>query len=160
MIIPTFFPYMPDEVRELWLEPIAECYGWPFQSLDDSTHDTKWRYVLPKLSLRELADFRWERKDINFATKPLCQESLRTIKGLYDEHVIGRATLYANVAGTKERFRACADFISKHRTMPKPVILRDTGDCYELLDGNHRIAAMLAVGLHEAFDVPAWIAAG
>lgn len=149
---------MPDEVRELWLEPIAETEGWPFQSVDDPTHGTGWRWVLPRMTLRQLADFDWKLEEVDFSAKPLCQDSLGTIKGLCYQHVLGRATLFANVARTKERFRACASFIARHRAMPRPIILRDLGDSFALLDGNHRVAAMLAVGLQEAFHVPAWIA--
>jgi hypothetical protein len=152
------FTTLPCQVCELWLDPIVERYGWPFQSVDETTHGTEWRWVLPRMNLRQLAEFEWKREDVDFATKPLCQESLRTIRGLYQQHVLGLDTLFTSVAATQERFRACAEFILEHHTLPQPVILRDLGDSFELLDGNHRITAMLSVGLNVAFHVPAWIA--
>lgn len=149
---------MPAELRDMWLGPIAEEYGWPFQSLDDSTQGTRWRYVLPKMTLREVSELVWVLERIDLATKPFTPGSLDAVKGLIQQHVLGLDTLYANLANTQERFRACASFIREHGDLPAPIAVIDTGAAYDLLDGNHRLAALFHVGLPPGFQAPAWVA--
>ncbi|HET6407439.1 MAG TPA: hypothetical protein VFG14_06125 [Chthoniobacteraceae bacterium] len=157
MLPPRFFPNIPSELLELWLSPIAFEYGWPFRSLDDSMQGTKWRYIFPKMTLRELSELVWIEERIDLASKPFTQGSLDAVKGLIQQHVLGLDTLYGNIANTQERFRACAAFIREHGDLPAPIAVVDTGTAYDLLDGNHRLAALLHVGLPPGFQAPAWV---
>jgi hypothetical protein len=162
MIPPGFFPHIPDEVLSMWLDPLAELYGWPFETLDDSTDDTKWRYILTFMPLRELHDLTWNLESIDIATQPFRPGSLDAVQGLLQQHTMGYDTLYADLINTKERFWTCASYVRDHGTIPKPLVLHEIDGAVHLLDGNHRLAAVRFVSQIPEMAVesklPAWVA--
>jgi hypothetical protein len=158
MIPRNFFPNMPDEVFEMWLDPIAEEYGWPFKSPSDSTKETKWGGVFRGAPLSFWADTTWCRKQINLTTDPINRHSEYLIRTLLHGYTNGVPTLIADVADTEKRVRSCADYIRTYGNIPKPVvaIIRDRE--IDIVDGYHRITALLHVGPPQIFIVPAWVA--
>lgn len=157
-MVPAFlFPKMPDEVREMWLDSIAEGKGWPFASVNESTKGTDWQYVFP-FPLAELADFDWNLETANLSEKPLCQDSLAPITGLLQQHVMKLDAGYAHLHRTHERFWACADYIKSNNSIPAPVILLDNGNRFRVLDGYHRLAALAHIHPPDCFKLPAWVA--
>jgi hypothetical protein len=157
IIPPAFFPNMPAEVREIWLDSIAVGYGWPFESIEDSTRDTRWYDVLLGYSLKAWHSVTWEFRELDFASEILSPGSRLSIASLKQEQQ-GLSTIFANVAGTKERFRACADFIRANGRIPGPLVIRYGPHGIDIIDGNHRIAALFDVGIPAGCLVPAWVA--
>jgi hypothetical protein len=149
---------MPDEVFKSWLEPIAIEYGWPFNSPSDHIDETnKWSSALGRRSLIFWVSALWEFKKINLAMTPLCNISCVRIRGIINFCEHGIPTLTAGVAGTVERFRACADYIRLNGGIPSPIVVMLRDDRLEIIDGYHRIAALIHVAPLGCNIVPAWI---
>ena len=152
----NFFPNMPDEVFEKWLEPIAKEYGWPFQSASDSTKDTKWFYVLGKLDLIFWVNAIWHMDMIDFKTVSLSYGTNLSINSIRQRVVEGLPTFFSSVAGSEERFGAAADFIRATGTIPGAIVVLIRNGQLEIVDGNHRIAALCHIGFPPDYKVPAW----
>lgn len=148
---------MPDEVFEMWLEPIAEHYGWPFKNGNDRIEETKWFNVFGGFSLNTWVTAIWKREEINLTTTPLNYVTRIRISSIINRCVEGLPTLTAGVADSEERFRACAEFIMVNGNIPKPIIVLFRNGEAEIIDGNHRIAALFHVGPPNGYVVPAWI---
>lgn len=158
MIPPSFFPNMPNEVREMWLDSIAEGHGWDFESIEDSTDNTSWRYALNFRTLKEINSYTWTLSEIDLASASLSESSIQCVEGLIIQHVRGIPTSYANLFNSKERFNACADYIKDTGTIPRPIVSLDLGKGYEVLDGSHRLAALFSVNPPNGYVIPSWIA--
>lgn len=148
---------MPDEVFEMWLQPIAKNYGWPFTSPFDDTEGTKWAGVLRGASLNFWVCAEWARKQINLAADPINRHSEYLIRTLLYGYTNSVPTLIADVADTEKRVRTCADYIRINGNIPKPIIAIIRGAEVEIIDGYHRIAALLHVGPPGGHVVPAWV---
>lgn len=157
----TFFLNMPDEVRELWLEPIAERYGWPFASAskDDPPYNSKWSYVFGcRWKLDEVAKWQWRMGVIDLRSEKLTPTSIQAIEGLIPDKSGKLKAPFANLERTEDRLRACADYIRETGSIPKPVIAARVSGGFDILDGHHRIAAYTFSCPHDCYKIPAWIA--
>ena len=65
--------------------------------------------------------------------------------------------MFAGVQRSEERFRACAEFIRNHNQIPVPIIATIDNGEIKIIDGAHRIAALMHVGLPENYLVPTWV---
>ncbi len=149
---------MPDEVFEMWLEPIAEHYGWPFVKPDESKDGTKWAEVFGDHDLNYWVSVKWRFSEIAMTEKTFTDFTWFRLDSIINGCVEGIPTLFTGVAESKERFRACADFIRNNGRIPGPIIVLDKGNGIEIVDGNHRIAALLHIGIPRGYNVPVWIA--
>lgn len=158
MIPRDFFPYMPDEIFDVWLQPIADDYGWPFKKSNESTKGTKWAGVFGDHNLDFWTSAKWSFRELVFSPElftDFCQFRLKSIRKGFEE---GIPTLWVGVADTKERFRACADFIRANGAIPGSIIVLDRGGFgLDVVDGNHRVAALLHVGIPSGYKIPVWI---
>jgi len=153
-----FFPNMPDEVFELWLAPLIEGKGWPFKSIEDDLQTTRWRYVLGlDYSLRQWAKCSWELMEIDLSQSSFTNGSISMVKAIIGHAVNNLPTETANVENTKERFSSCVSYIKEHGTIPKPIILTRVSDGFNVMDGNHRMAA-IAFTKPENIKILAWVA--
>ena len=157
MIPRKFFPNMPDEVFEMWLEPIAEDYGWPFQDSSDSIKGTKWSGIFGNYDLNFWTTIEWSRIEIEIYPELFTDITCRHLIAIIDCCVESAFTITANLLDTKDRFRACAEFISTNGTIPKPIVAVVRSRKVEIVDGNHRIAALLHVGVTPGYKVPMWV---
>jgi hypothetical protein len=157
IIPPNFFPNMPAEVREMWLDSVAAGYGWPFDSLDDPTEDTPWFHVFCKFPLKVWAAVEWELREIDITKNPLRPSSHLAIMSIQQQHK-GLSTIVAGVVDTEKRFRACADFIQANGSIPKPIVGIFRPDGFDIVDGNHRVAALQHLKMLPTYRIPCWIA--
>ena len=159
MLPPTFFPNLPDEIRRLWLEPIAVEYGWPFQSIDESTEGTKWKYVLGvDVTLRNFAGLMWNLEEIEVSSQGFCRQTIHAINTVREQNTTNKDTMFADVCDTQERFMSCVYYIRKHGVVPEPLVCLMTNEgSIDMLDGHHRMAALTALGIPEGYRIPAWV---
>jgi hypothetical protein len=101
---------------------------------------------------------QWSRLDVEFTRIEFGLASREAIQSIIRHCVHGVSTGTANLPNTKERFRAYAEFVRVHQTIPKPIAVMSRNQKIEVIDGNHRIAALLHVGLPKGYRLPIWIA--
>lgn len=157
MIPRQFFPNVPDEVFDMWLIPLAKDYGWPFENIHEETKDTKWYHTLGGLPLSFWHSAEWELTQRDLLSMPFSFITKFVLRSLIEQYQSGSHTVVANLERTKERFGACADFIITNGIIPKPIIVLERNGAFEIVDGNHRVAALLHVGVPQNYKVPMWI---
>lgn len=137
-------PNVPDEVLHLWLVPIAEGgYGWPPPEYDLG----KWRYVLALKSLDYWNKVRWEKIKHRFdnasifamTDNPLIGSS---VAGIIEAHTQQKTNAFSNLVDGKARFFSLVEYVLEHRTLPAPPIILQSTKGLEIIDGNHRLAAL------------------
>jgi hypothetical protein len=148
---------MPDEVFEMWIKPIVEGYGWPFETSSDETKGTKWYYVLARLPLTFWSDVKWMRFELELSGAPLSALSRMAIDSIIQGALTGCSTITANVTDSKQRFGACAAYVRAHGAIPKSIIGLMRVGSLEIVDGNHRLAALIHVGAPDGYKVPFWM---
>jgi len=151
---------MPDEVFSLYIEPLIQLHGWPFDSLDtsyDTPEKRRWFYMFDGHRIQTISDLSWERDKMSFSLAGFHPTAQRTIFGLLDQHVRGIPTAYADVINTKARFASCRAFIASTGRLPKPVILLEEWEGLRILDGNHRLAAMASLPHADQCVIDCWI---
>jgi hypothetical protein len=156
MIPRDFFPNMPDEIFYMWLEPFTERYGWPFNSPYDSIIDTNWFSILCGIELLYWVTVGWIKTWVEFKTIPFNYGSHLSFYSIRQRCVKGRSTLFAGVERSEGRFGACADYIRLHGEIPGSIVVIVRNGQVEIVDGNHRIAALLHVGIPHGYKVPLW----
>ena len=149
---------MPDEVFVMWLAPFIQEIGWPFTNISDGLAGTRWSILLRDIPLHDWNQLIWSRIDVEFTKIEFAVFNRLAFEDNIGHCVHGHATATANLPNTKERFRACAEFIRGHETIPKPIAVMSRDKKIEVIDGNHRIAALLHVGLPKGYRLPIWIA--
>jgi hypothetical protein len=141
----------------MWLAPLVSHYGWPFDCHDEPPKGSNWFYALGRIKLKDWQTFRWKLHEIDFASTPLSPYSTIAIQSMVKRCVGGLETEIAEVAGSEERFRACADFIRKNGRIPKPVVGIVRNGHLEIVDGTHRLAALVYVGIPIDYMLPVWL---
>ena len=153
-----FFPNMPNEVFDDWLAPLIEAKGWRFTSIEDDLQATELRYILGiDSTLKEWCTCDWELKEINLTEIKLTMGSLEMVGAIITHAALGKPSTTSNVENTVERFNNCTRYIKENGNIPKPIILKPEGDGFMLMDGNHRLAALIYLKPSKATKIPAWI---
>ncbi|MCP3932154.1 MAG: ParB N-terminal domain-containing protein [Bacteroidetes bacterium] len=159
MIPRDFFPNMPDELFEDWLEPIIEKKGWPFTSIDDDLKETDFLYIFGlDNTFRDWCTCEWELREVDLQQTKLTDGSVRMISAIITHCVHGKQSSTSNVEKSSERFNACVSYIKEHGNIPKPIVLQPGDESYFLMDGNHRLSALLYLNMVATTKVPAWVA--
>jgi len=158
------FPDMPQEVFDLWIQPCLEDYGWPFQSADAPLAGTQWEAFFAGRTLRQWAQFAWQL--VRVEPHPLRgvfhPDTVWRVQGIILHCVYALKTDMADIQDTRDRFAACAAFIAATGRLPAPLVgVHDEHPHgLELVDGHHRLAALLHVGVPQGFRIPVWLAHG
>jgi hypothetical protein len=153
-----FFPKMPDEVFDMWLSPFIEEIGWPFKSDTETTKGTRWENLFGiDRSLRDWAACSWMLIDIDTSRFKISTSSQFTLHALIQSANGCKPAEMVNLSNTEQRFRACAEFIVESGRIPAPIIAVFSGDEFDIIDGNHRIAALAHIGVPKGYKIPAWV---
>ena len=152
-----FFPSMPDEVFDMWLAPFIAEIGWPFTEHNTDTTGTRWVNLLGETPLPQWMSCTWDLVDIDFRKIKISTSSQFALHAVIQFCTAGTHTEAANLANTKDRFRACADFIAANGRIPSPIVAIIRGEEFDIVDGNHRIAALAHVGPPKNYLIPAWV---
>ena len=133
-------PNFPEDVIAQWLVPFAETDGWP--PIAD-----RWKYLLTNTNLDYWKNFTWTLEEVSFETLKLTREAESQIAGLLEAYVLGVNNIYSQQIGGNglERFQFQLAFIKKNKQLIRPPVLVNHGKGYDIMDGNHRIAAYFAL---------------
>jgi len=153
-----FFPHVPDEMFDMWLAPLIQEIGWPFSDLNASLLGSRWELLLSQIPLSTWYQLNWELSKIEIVKikSNFNVATLDGIESIINHCAFGLDTPVANLPNTKERFRAIADYIRIHKTIPKPVVLIYRSRRVEIMDGCHRFASLFHVGVPDDYKLPNW----
>lgn len=149
---------LPAEVGQGFLAPLIQDVGWPFQSARDSLLGTDWHRILYPLTLQQFTNLKWLRSTFLFDENllhPKSRDDIGLVIRNLTENVwaaIGRDSEPSKVSFTYHHSR-----ILRTRDFCAPVTLALTPEGMVVLDGNHRVAALLSSGLAQAVQLDAWI---
>ena len=146
---------MPNEVFDIYIAPIVRVYGWTFTNKHSPTSFSTWSGVFGKQSLETIANLDWKRREISLGGSLFHPRSQKLIGILYGECVKGKARI-TNVANSQARFDRIRSFVKRTGRLPAPVILMKSYSGLLILDGHHRIAALLSLRL-SANLFSAWV---
>ena len=148
---------MPDEVFNAWIAPFIEQIGWPFASTNDSLGKTRWKYLLARTPLTVWHSGSWRLISLdakNALTDPMQEVMFREIIKSGVSHGVASG---ANLEDTEKRFKACADYVRIHNTIPSPIVGVFCEGLFKILDGSHRLSALFHVKGFCSHVVPCWI---
>ena len=153
----AMFPLMPAEVFDAWLAPLIVSDGWPFIT-EFCPPSGLWSQYLDGHSIQSIQRLGWQRQQLP-ACFTLFRPSARDIiKWIIAQHVHGHATPVARIKEGKgvESFFRSWQFVERTGGLHTPVVLIQQPDGYQIMDGNHRVAALFSVrNLPATLD--AWI---
>lgn len=152
------FPRMPREVFDACFEPALKAYGWPFLAVEDVTNGTRWEKFFGSCSLLQWSEFRWERGTAVLRLEQLHPRTRNAIDAIIRTNTLAEKTDANTLLGTRERFSRCLNYIQQTGLLPAPVVGAPTAQGLLILDGYHRLAALVHAGKAEGFDLPMWLA--
>ncbi|MCG7895322.1 MAG: hypothetical protein JAZ12_12795 [Candidatus Thiodiazotropha taylori] len=153
-----FFPRMPEEVFDMWLNPFIKNIGWPFKSRHEDISRTRWKYLLGiDRTLNDWVLCNWRLEEINISEKKLSPGSANMIQSIITHCTTGVLTETANLENTNERFRSCVEFIVAHSRIPLPIVAIINKRQFKVIDGHHRVAALVHIGIPQNYKIPAWV---
>lgn len=138
--IKTTVPDIPDEIVQLWLLPFAQKFGWPPIDSDD------WRDKMASESIDFWNGASWKQTEIDPIEQGYSYICEHTIEGLINACVYGQQNMEARMMGadSKERFFRALDYMLQHGVFPsRPIVYKERGGRYSILDGSHRIASLV-----------------
>jgi hypothetical protein len=157
----TFLSKMPGEVFDIYVAPLIESHGWPFDSegiSTDALEARRWYQMFDLQSVQTIGDLSWKRQWFPFSLNLFFPRSKQIVEAIIEHH----AGIYfhagiANVADTKTKFFRAREYIAGTGRMPVPVILQYDMFGLRVLDGNHRVAAMASFPNTSECVVDCWI---
>ena len=152
---------MPDEVFDIYIAPLIESHGWPFESLDrppsNPIEGRRWFQMFDLQSVQTISQLSWKRLEIPFAHAGFHPRAHQVVTALINLHVFGVNTFVTPIANTREKFFSARAYIQETGTMPVPVILQYDSEGFRILDGNHRLAAMTSFSNNDAGIIDCWV---
>ena len=153
----SFFPRMPVEIFDVWIQPQINTYGWPFTSINSSTISTRWYDFFFGRKLSYFRDLTWSKSLALIDSFPLNHDSWKRLRDLTN-HCTGRdKTGRWKVENSVQRFIRAGAFITQNRTIPGCIILIKDEESYVICDGHHRIAAWVESNLARSIKIPVWV---
>ena len=150
---------MPEEVFRLWLDDRIRANGWPPEGAG-------WDRIFFGRTSGFLKELKWVKQLLVLTPEDFGPQSLERAIEVLEANVRHKDNALAKeVPGTHARFESALDFIETHAALPEPLVLLSTLEGYQICEGNHRAAAMLAAaarrGLPGFFPsrVEAWVGA-
>lgn len=133
------FPNMPEEVFTLWLDGRILANGWPPKGIE-------WAGFLLGKSVSEWQQINWTKRKVSISWEALGVLSQQNVNMLIDGNVNERSNLMtAYIPDTKERFRSITKYALEHQNVPGTLVLLKSGTKYEVIEGNHRVAVLIAL---------------
>jgi hypothetical protein len=153
------FPKMPSDVFDQWILKGIEWYGWKFASPDQPTVDTNWDNYFGRKTLAFFAAADWNLSLHPISFNSFFFDSRQRADWILKHATEGFKTPTANIHNSARRFRTFETFVRENRTIPKPMIGYWFGSQIDLVDGNHRLAALIHIfGFEGTICAPIWMA--
>ncbi len=152
----SVFENMPDEVFELYIGPLIKDLGWSYSSKSDPI-SRGWQQAFDNNQLATIVELEWKQGNTNYRSLSFHNNSVDNLNWIVQAHVDGIRTPCSDVRNGKQRFESCLTYIKQMGRLPKPVVFMNSIGGFRILDGNHRLAAALAVSRTIDAEVPYWI---
>jgi len=132
-------PNFPKDVIEQWIGFYAQSEGWP----PSDPPDGRWSSLLGSRGLSYWQNLSWELETFSPNEIQLTPDSEDLISQIKAVFTLGTQNNYSRFMGqeAKDRFHSIIWYLRNEGTLPcAPVVLKHV-EGYEILDGNHRVAA-------------------
>ena len=140
----TTFPKMPEEIFTLWLDARIKRKGWPPQGI-------VWQGYLCGKTIDFWQKLNWTKQEVFLSKELIGRLSWPVLTQLINGNVNGaNNVVMAYVEDSRERFAKIMAYAQANHNIPGTIILLKTGQQYEIVDGNHRLAAL--IWLQETFE--------
>ena len=131
------FPKMPADAFTLWVDDRIRSNGWPPVGIE-------WAGFLDGKPLTYWQALEWQRESITLRPEELTPNAFSLVMQLV-EAAQGRPNLMSQyIPNTAERFKSCLEYIQANGTTPNVILLLRASEGIVIIEGNHRIAALLA----------------
>lgn len=153
-------PAFPAEMINEWLGPYVRSEGWPPNSPRDAVPTDRWQCLLGMRSVSYWASFTWMRAMITPTIEDIASDSSQTLVQLITGYVDGIPNIYTEqIPNGKQRFQSVLRYISENHAFPGLPVLATQESGYEVLDGNHRMAAYFTLihSIMPVFPVCVWL---
>ena len=135
---------VPDDAVKVWLAPLADGgYGWPPPKSDGG----KWRCALLNKTLDYWQKTTWLRIEHPLDWRSISLGSRHSINGLIEAHISNVQNEYSKIYNSAARFQNISTHMRLHGVLPQPAAMMQTFSGLEIIDGNHRLAALVALRL-------------
>lgn len=135
-------PNFPDDIIKQWIGHYAKSDGWPPSNNYSSPPSGKWYGTLQGKPLSFWRELNWYEKEIDINRIKFDSDFGDMSDRLIIEYTTKNFTSFTIQDG-KRRFDGIVLYIIKNGSLPvKPILLYQNNE-YEILDGNHRIAAYI-----------------
>lgn len=135
-------PNFPDEILREWLLPFAKTEGWPPADGPYEMPKGRWKYLLTRRALAYWSNLQWQKVQSHISANALTPRSLQIIVSLAMGAICGEVNIYTmQITNLKERFFQVIDHLKEYGTLPKPPVLVKRPSGFDIIDGNHRLAA-------------------
>lgn len=152
---------MPDDVFKIYIAPLIESHGWPFDSSGlplNIVEARRWHQMFDLQSVQTIRQLSWERRKIPFVLARFHPRSHQVVTMIVEHHTgVSFHAGIANVADTRNKLVRARNYIARTGQMPVPVILQRDQRGLRILDGNHRLAAMATVGNANGRIIDCWL---
>lgn len=150
------FPNFPEEIFALWFDDRIRHNGWP-------PNGPEWAGFLCGRDVTTWQQVVWAKESVLIDPVALSTSAFECVKLIIEAALGGQDNVMARyIPDTKQRFSSSLSFIQKNGVPPGIVLLLAGVDGYDIIDGNHRIAALLAnwgqARLVQSPTLKAWIA--
>jgi hypothetical protein len=149
------FPNFPPELFTLWLDPCIRHHGWPPRGF-------AWDGFLFSLPLAFWQSVRWQ-EDSGLVLQPgqLGHKSAQLSRLITEAGSGQRNLLSQHMPDTGQRFRTALAHVEREATTPGRPLLLVLPEGIEVIDGSHRVAALLAAQARQPLQAPlrftAWV---
>jgi hypothetical protein len=132
-------PNFPQDIIEQWMGYYAQSEGWP----PADPPEGRWGDLLGNRGLSYWQGVEWHLETLSpevIQLTPDCEDLIEQIKAAHAERA---QNAYSEFMGeeARNRFHNIIWYLRNEGSLPCPPILLNHDGAYEILDGNHRVAA-------------------
>ena len=138
------FPNMPQEVFDLWIAPYIPSKGWPFVTGAEEIPSI-WKAFFRFKPLIYWRSLHWKLEVAEFSVVRIDHQSQLLARRVLDSAVSianGTPTKSTEFNASYDRFNTHAMICIQKRRFQLPVICHVVGNCWDMVDGHHRLAAL------------------
>ena len=156
----------PTEIFADWLDEYVLRSGWPPKAPHETVPTDSWANLLVHKPVAYWQQVRWERQMITYDSYMFTESSRNIVSDLITLHVFGISNQMTHVSGGRETFDFHTRLMRTEKRFVSPPMLLKQGQRYELMDGCHRVSALLGILIRNPTDqaIPrahnTWIASG
>lgn len=154
------FPNMPDALFEMWIQPEINSNGWPFRGNETMVFHSTWSKYLRDLGPNFWRGVIWSRVSQTVIPVSL-EERAKNIANMLSK--VGRKFVETGVAeptrvkDSPQKVAALADLSKSLGQIPKPLVCLVQGSEWWLMDGHHRLGALLMLGAQDSIPFDCWL---